>query len=89
MADDLNGGAVQVALNRELTTLLKVRGSGFTCVSLIFGILSDDLFSMSWHNSSGGYPHSPRGGLLGGGLRLRATSDLTVARESNVLGLLT
>src|SRR6266436_7980140 len=52
LADDRNGGAVQVALNRELTTLLQVRGPGFTCVSLIFGILSDDLFSMSWHNSS-------------------------------------
>jgi len=44
---------------------------------------------MSWHNSSGGYPHSPRGGLLWGDLRLRAASDLTLARESNVLGLLT
>src|SRR5256885_9482041 len=44
---------------------------------------------MSWHNSSGGYPHSPCGGLLWGGLRLRAASALTLARESNVLGLLT
>src|SRR5713101_3317593 len=35
LADDLNGGGVQVALNRELTTWLKVRESGFTCVSLI------------------------------------------------------
>src|SRR6266849_9230671 len=35
LVDDLNGGAVQVALNRELTTLRKVRGSGFTWVSLI------------------------------------------------------
>ena len=35
LADDRNGVSVQVALNRELTTLLKVGGSGFTCVSLI------------------------------------------------------
>ena len=35
LADDRNGGAVHRALNRALTTLLKVRGPGFTCVSLI------------------------------------------------------